>query len=153
MSTTPRAIAAVTLGVAAALTVSAAPASAATRCTPGEPGAGDPYFPDMGNGGYDVAHYDIGLTYDPGTKGIRAVTKIKATATQNLSRFNLDFLGPFTISSLKVDGQRASYKRTGAQELVITPRKGLRKHRSFTGTVAYSGVPQPINDETLGTSG
>ncbi|HEY8478351.1 MAG TPA: M1 family metallopeptidase [Spirillospora sp.] len=153
MSTTPRAIAAVTLGVAAALTVSAAPASAATRFTPGAPGAGDPYFPDMGNGGYDVAHYDIGLTYDPGTKGIRAVTKIKATATQNLSRFNLDFLGPFTISSLKVDGQRASYKRTGAQELVITPRKGLRKHRSFTVTVAYSGVPQPINDETLGTSG
>ncbi|GAA0571890.1 M1 family metallopeptidase [Actinomadura livida] len=153
MSTTPRAFAAVTLGVAAALTVSAAPASAAERFTPGAPGAGDPYFPDMGNGGYDVAHYDVGLKYDPATKGIRAVTKIKARATQNLSRFNLDFLGPLTISSLKVDGHKASFKRTGAQELVITPRKGLRKHRHFTVTVAYSGVPQPINDATLGTSG
>ncbi|XRQ11739.1 M1 family metallopeptidase [Actinomadura welshii] len=153
MSTTPRALAAVTLGVAAALTVSAAPASAAGRFTPGAPGAGDPYFPDMGNGGYDVAHYDIGLKYDPGTKGIEAVTKIKARATQNLSRFNLDFLGPLKISSLKVDGRRASFTRTGAQELVITPRKGLRKHRHFTVTVAYSGVPQPVNDATLGTSG
>lgn len=153
MSTTPRALAAVTLGVAAALAVPAAPASAAARFTPGAPGAGDPYFPDMGNGGYDVAHYDIDLKYDPGTRGVRAVTKIKARATQNLSRFNLDFLGPFTISSLKVDGTKASFKRTGAQELVITPRKGLRKNRHFTVTVAYSGVPRPINDATLGTSG
>jgi hypothetical protein len=27
----------------------------------GAPGAGDPYFPDVGNGGYDVASYDIVL--------------------------------------------------------------------------------------------
>ncbi|MGP4026765.1 M1 family metallopeptidase [Actinomadura sp. 3N407] len=153
MSRTPRALAAVTLTVTAALAVSAAPAGATARFTPGAPGAGDPYFPDMGNGGYDVAHYDIGLKYDPGTKGIRAVTRIKARATQNLSRFNLDFLGPLTISSLKVNGHRASYERTGAQELVITPPRGLRKHRRFTVTVAYSGVPDTINDATLGTSG
>ncbi|GAA1838889.1 M1 family metallopeptidase [Actinomadura bangladeshensis] len=154
MSRTPRALAAVSLGVAASLAVTAAPAGAATaRFTPGAPGAGDPYFPDMGNGGYDVAHYDIGLKYDPATKGIEAVTKIKAKATQNLSRFDLDFLGPLKISSLTVDGHKASFTRTGAQELVITPRKGLRKHRNFTVTVAYSGVPTTINDATLGTSG
>lgn len=158
MSRTPRALAAVTLGVTAGLVVSAAPAGAAAdhgraRFTPGAPGAGDPYFPDMGNGGYDVAHYDIGLKYDPETKGIQAVTRIKARATQNLSRFNLDFLGPLKISALRVNGHRVSYERTGAQELVITPRKGLRKHRRFTVTVVYSGVPQTINDATLGTSG
>ncbi|MFA1545168.1 M1 family metallopeptidase [Actinomadura chokoriensis] len=154
MSRTPRALAAVSLGVAASLAVTAAPAgAAAARFAPGAPGAGDPYFPDMGNGGYDVAHYDIGLKYDPATKGIQAVTEIKATATQNLSRFDLDFLGPLKISSLKVDGRAASYRRTGAQELVITPRKGLREHRNFTVTVAYSGVPQTIEDATLGTSG
>ncbi|WUH97506.1 M1 family metallopeptidase [Spirillospora sp. NBC_00431] len=157
MSRTPRALAAVTLGVTAALAVSAAPAAAADRghqpFTPGAPGAGDPYFPDMGNGGYDVAHYDIGLKYDPGTKGIEAVTRIKARATQHLSRFDLDFLGPLTISSVRVDGHAAAFTRTGAQELVITPRKGLRKNRNFTVTVAYSGVPQTVNDATLGTSG
>lgn len=153
MSRTSRALAAVSLGVAASLAVTAAPAGAAARFTPGAPGAGDPYFPDMGNGGYDVAHYDIGLKYDPGTKGIQAVARIEARATQNLSRFDLDFLGPLKISSLRVDGHTASYTRTGAQELVITPRQGLREHRKFTVTVAYSGVPQTINDATLGTSG
>ncbi|WP_433467233.1 M1 family metallopeptidase [Spirillospora sp. CA-128828] len=153
MSRTPRALAAVTLGIAASLAVTAAPAGAAARFTPGAPGAGDPYFPDMGNGGYDVAHYDIGLKYDPGTKSIQAVTKVEARATQNLSRFDLDFLGPLKISSLTVDGRKASFTRTGAQELVITPREGLRKNRRFTVTVAYSGVPQTINDDALGTSG
>ncbi|WP_433477159.1 M1 family metallopeptidase [Spirillospora sp. CA-142024] len=153
MSRTPRALAAVTLGIAASLAVTAAPAGAAARFTPGAPSAGDPYFPDMGNGGYDVAHYDIGLKYDPGTKSIQAVTKVEARATQNLSRFDLDFLGPLKISSLTVDGRKASFTRTGAQELVITPREGLRKNRRFTVTVAYSGVPQTINDDALGTSG
>ncbi|GAA4224808.1 M1 family metallopeptidase [Actinomadura meridiana] len=158
MIRTSRALAAVTLGTAATLAVSAAPAGAAAgpasaRFTPGAPGAGDPYFPDMGNGGYDVAHYDIGLKYDPATKGIQAVTRVKARATQNLSRFDLDFLGPLTISSLRVDGHAASYQRTGAQELVVTPRKGLRKGRNFTVTVAYSGMPQTVQDATLGTSG
>ncbi|TDD84896.1 M1 family peptidase [Actinomadura darangshiensis] len=153
MSRTPRTLAAVTLGVAATLAVTAAPAGAAARFTPGAPGAGDPYFPDMGNGGFDVAHYDIGLKYDPATKAVRAVARVEARATQNLSRFDLDFLGPLKISSLRVDGHKASYERTGAQELVITPRKGLREHRRFTVTVAYSGVPQTINDPALGTSG
>ncbi|TDD79269.1 M1 family metallopeptidase [Actinomadura rubrisoli] len=153
MSRSPRALAAVALCASAGLLVSAAPAGAAGHFTPGAPGAGDPYFPDMGNGGYDVAHYDIGLKYDPQSKAITAVTRITARATQNLSRFDLDFLGPLKISSLTVDGRRAAYQRTGAQELVITPRKGLRKNGRFTVTVAYSGVPQTIDDPALGTSG
>ena len=33
--------------------------------TPGAPGIGDPYFPLDGNGGYDVRHYDLDVTYDP----------------------------------------------------------------------------------------
>ncbi|GAA3944818.1 M1 family metallopeptidase [Actinomadura viridis] len=153
MKRTPRTLTAVALTATAGLLVSAAPAAAAERFTPGAPGAGDPYFPDMGNGGYDVAHYDIGLKYDPATKGVQAVTGIKARATQNLSRFNLDFLGPLTISALKVNGRTAAYKRTGAQELEITPPRGLRKNSRFTVTVAYAGVPQRIDDPALGTSG
>ncbi|GAA2604464.1 M1 family metallopeptidase [Actinomadura fulvescens] len=153
-SRSPKVLAAVALGATAGLLVSVAPAeAAAVRFTPGAPGAGDPYFPDMGNGGYDVAHYDIGLKYNPATKGIQAVTHIKARATQNLSRFNLDFLGPLKISALRVDGKKAAFKRTGAQELVITPRKGLRKGARFAVTVAYSGVPQTVNDPALGVSG
>ena len=103
MSRTPRALAVVALGAAAGLMVSAAaPAGADTvRFTPGAPGAGDPYFPDMGNGGFDVSHYDIALRYDPKTKAIQAVTTVTARATQDhanalahhwqLPMYDLDF--------------------------------------------------------------
>ena len=33
--------------------------------TPGAEGAGDAYFPFAGNGGYDVEHYDLDITYTP----------------------------------------------------------------------------------------
>ena len=44
------------------------PAAAAPRQAPrpGAPGIGDPYFPTDGNGGYDVAHYDLDHLLLPG---------------------------------------------------------------------------------------
>ena len=33
--------------------------------TPGSRTAGDPYLPTIGNGGYDVQHYDLTINYDP----------------------------------------------------------------------------------------
>lgn len=154
MSKTPRALAAVALTATAGLLGAAVPAKATSGgFTPGAPGAGDPYFPDMGNGGYDARHYDVALRYDPATKGIQAVTQVAARATQHLSRFNLDFLGPLQIQSLTVNGRPAAFQRTGAQELEITPPSGLRSGTPFTVRVAYSGVPERINDATLGESG
>ena len=135
------------------LVPSASAAAHPVHYTPGAPGAGDPYFPDMGNGGYNVGHYDIQLAFNPTTHAIAATTTISARATQNLSRFDLDFLGALKISRMTVDGHWASFTRTGAQELVITPRHGLRDGRRFTVSVTYFGVPTRIDDPTLGISG
>lgn len=143
---------ALALGLAAVMSPTAQ-ASPTPAFSPGAPGAGDPYFPDMGNGGYDVSHYDIRLAFDPDTKAISATTTIIARATQNLSRFDLDFQGPLTISRLSVDGTGAAFTRSGAQELVITPRHGLRKGSVFVVSVTYAGVPQKIDDPALGISG
>jgi aminopeptidase N len=129
------------------------PAQADAGFSPGAPGAGDPYFPDMGNGGYDVSRYELDLRYDPATRVLDGKARITARATQNLSRFNLDFQGPLTISSLTVGSRPARYAREGAQELVITPASGLRRGWPFTVEVSYSGVPQRIDDPALGTSG
>ena len=35
------------------------------KYTAGSAGIGDPYFPGDGNGGYDVIHYDLKVTYEP----------------------------------------------------------------------------------------
>ena len=79
---------------------------------PGAPGVGDDYFPNHGNGGYDVRHYLLKVAYDPATDRLTGVATISARATQNLSRFNLDFVG-LTVRSIKVNGRSASWSRTG----------------------------------------
>ena len=63
------------------------------RLPAGAPGVGDDYFPLYGNGGYDVRHYLLRVSYDPATDRLVGVATISARATQNLSRFNLDFVG------------------------------------------------------------
>jgi len=107
--------------------------------TPGAPGAGDPYFPRAGNGGYDARHYDIRLRYEPRDRRIAATTRVTAVATQNLSRFDLDFVGN-QVHEVTVDGTPAAYRRDG-QELVVTPRSGIVKGHHFTVAVTYTGAP------------
>jgi aminopeptidase N len=127
-----------------ALLAVAAPAGAADSFTPGSPGLGDPFFPLAGNGGYDVTNYALRLRYDPATNHLEGTATIRATATQNLSRFDLDLRG-FEISRLLVNGQAASSTRDG-QELVITPAAGLPAGQAFTVVVDYAGVPAVITD-------
>ena len=94
--------------------------AAAADFTPGSSGLGDPFFPNAGNGGYDVANYDLKLAYDPATDVLDGKAVVTATATQDLSSFDLDLRG-FQISKLTVNGVAATFTRDG-QELVITPR-------------------------------
>ena len=46
--------------------------------TAGARGVGDPYFPDLGNGGYDVDHYDLVLRWDPDRGAIAGTTTVRA---------------------------------------------------------------------------
>src|SRR5512137_2475590 len=64
-----------------------------------EYGIGDPYFPDLGNPGYDVQNYVIALDVDPESGEISGKTTIEAAAKTDLSSFNLDFQG-FEIGGL-----------------------------------------------------
>src|SRR4029453_18952835 len=130
--------------LAVAVLAVAAPAGAGDGFTPGSPGLGDPFFPLAGNGGYDVTNYALRLSYEPATNHLDGTATIRATATQNLSRFDLDLRG-FRISRLLVKGQAASFARDG-QELVITPAAGLPAGQPFTVVVGYAGEPAVITD-------
>ena len=121
--------------LAMAVLAVAAPAGAVDGFTPGAPGLGDPFFPLAGNGGYDVTNYALRLGYDPATNHLDGTVTIRATATQDLSRFDLDLRG-FDISRLLVNDQAASFTRDG-QELVITRRLACqpgRRSRSWSTT-------------------
>ncbi|WP_428956019.1 M1 family metallopeptidase [Streptomyces sp. cg35] len=134
------------LAVAATITVGAAltgPATvsraAADAPTPGAAGLGDPMFPLDGNGGYTVRHYTLDFDWRAPRTPFAAVTTIRATATQALSRFNLDFAGN-TLRSVTVDGRPAQTRRDG-DELVVTPKSPLRSGGSFTVRVGYTADP------------
>jgi aminopeptidase N len=131
-----------------ALTGLVAAPSLAAGATPGSKTAGDPYFPLQGNGGYDVGHYDLALSFTPSTGRIAGVATISATATQPLSRFDLDLRRALTVSSVTVDGRPASFTQPAnlGQELVVDPAAELRAGSRFTVVVTYSGVPKPIID-------
>jgi aminopeptidase N len=119
----------------------ATPASGA-EAGPGAPGIGDPYYPTYGNGGYDVAHYDLNLGYQPATDTLTGTATISATATQGLTSFDLDFA--LTVSKVTVDGRVAQFATSGEQELVITPARTIPSGKRFTVAVTYSGVPSTV---------
>jgi aminopeptidase N len=118
---------------------------------PGAEGVGDPYFPKYGNGGYDVAGYELKLKYDPKSGELGGTATITATATQDLSRFDLD-LARMTVRKVRIDGRDATAKQQGA-ELVITPAAGIAKGGKFTVVVDYSGKPGQIGNQSLGEGG
>lgn len=124
--------------LAAASLMLAIPASAASY-SPGAPGIGDPYYPFYGNGGYDVSHYDLRLQYQPATDELAGTATILAKTTQDLSRFNLDFL--LDVSEIRVNGAKATFATSGQHELEITPKTPLPKGTPITVVVRYSGVP------------
>lgn len=118
---------------------------------PGADGAGDPYFPKYGNGGYDVASYDLQVRYDPRTDRLDGTATITATATQDLSRFNLD-LSKLAAQDVTVDGKPATSAAQGA-ELVVTPAAGIGNGRPFTVVVKYGGEPGQLANSALGDGG
>src|SRR5262245_57707107 len=105
--------------IVALLAVWPSAAAAEEPYLPGGAGAGDPYFPLDGNGGYDVRSYGLELKYDPATDLLEGRAKIRVKAMQNLSSFNLDLIG-LTVHSVAVDGLPAAFTRDGG-ELTITP--------------------------------
>ena len=111
------------------------------RCHAGAPGVGDDYYPLYGNGGYDVKHYLLKVSYNPATDRLAGVARISARATENLCRFNLDFQG-LTVRSVVVNGKRARWTRSHDHELTVTPQHKLKKGQRFTTVVRYDGVPR-----------
>lgn len=105
----------------------------------GAAGIGDSYFPGLGNGGYDVQHYTLDLTWDEVTNILSGTVTLEATAIHDLGAFNLDFLG-FDINTIRLDDTPADFSRDG-RELTIQAAQPLKTGQDFSVAVSYSGVP------------
>jgi len=156
-------------------TALAAPGAPGTpRYTAGAIGAGDDYFPNAGNGGYDVHHYELDLVYtlpDPAPAPLRGyldgIATIELIATQDLDRFNFDLRG-LDVESVTVNGmpvtevappeqaeeiEGAAYWQVQdhaarAWELTIQPRPKLKSGQQATVVIAYGGrTTRPLSTE------
>ncbi|NDZ81092.1 M1 family metallopeptidase [Streptomyces sp. SID10853] len=111
----------------------------------------DPYFPRLGNGGYDVSHYSLTLAYDPDSGRLTGTADITARATQDLSAFSLDFTG-MTVRGATVDGRYAPVNRAGS-ELTLRPHHDLTRGATFRTVVRYAGEPKTITDPDASEEG
>lgn len=129
------------------------PSTTITTTAPGIANAGaasldDPYVGTTGNGGYNVASYDLSIAWDPGTTTLDGETTIVANATQDLGSFNLD-LYKLQVLAITVDGQEATFTQSDG-ELVVVPLTPIADGAAFTAIINYTGTPQEAG--ALGSS-
>ena len=139
----------VPLGVAAvwrrlAADEGASPAPADRSVVDGSRGLGDPYYPDAGNGGYDVTRYQVSVSWDPRTEQLTGTTTISAHALEGLHSLVLDLR--LDVSAVSVDGEEAGLARDDASDWRITPARPVAADRDFTVVVRYGGKPGSITD-------
>jgi aminopeptidase N len=121
--------------------------------TVGAAGLDDPYYPLLGNGGYDVTHYDLDLSWQPEVGGIAGTATIEARATQDLSSFNVDLLADVEVDEVTVDGAEATAERRDDHEVTITPTGTIADGAEFTAVVGYGGVAQAVDGPIPGLGG
>ena len=116
-------------------------------------GVGDSFYPFLGNGGYDVLHYNITMSVDTESREISALVGITARATEDLQEFNLDLAGLDVLAvvvanpdgSDPVDAEFTRYRH----ELTVDPGRVLAEGAAFTASVLYTGWPAPIDDPVV----
>ncbi|HEX5630844.1 MAG TPA: M1 family metallopeptidase [Acidimicrobiia bacterium] len=127
----------------------APPTTTTTISVVGISGVGDPYYPDLGNPGYDVEHYSIEIEIDADLEAFVAATAtIEAAATSALPEFHLDFLG-LTVDGVTIDGAAAGFERVDG-ELVVTPQTPIPAGEDFVVAVTYHGAPQRVRVDSIG---
>jgi len=129
----------------------------------GELEIGDPYFPGLGNGGYDVEHYALVLDLDMDADEVAATATLRAKALQDLSSFSLDLYG-LEVEGVLVDGKEARFERpppgkaepkekpgkpAKPSELVVRPAAPLASGATFTTEVRYHGSPAGRPDPSV----
>ena len=107
----------------------------------------DPYYPTIGNTGYDVVNYELALNVMvEGNDVMDATATIDLTPLTDLSRFSFDLVG-MTVDAVTVDGAEAAFEQT-TEKLRIFPKSPLRTGTPATVTVDYFGNPDTLDSGT-----
>ena len=132
---------------------STAPSTSATSTTAllgiiGAETAGDPYYPTIGNAGYDVDHYRLELSVDTaGVDVLDGVATVSLRATENLTQLSLDLDG-LVVSAVDDRTQGPlDFEQTDAK-LRIRFEDVLAVGAQTELTITYSGTPITLSSTT-----
>ena len=101
----------------------------------------DPYAPQSGDPSYDVASYDLAISYRVRTNRLEGVASIVAVACEPVSSIALDLVGLRT-SRVRVDGATARFS-AGPRILRVALPRTLAAGERFEVEVTYAGAPAP----------
>ena len=76
---------------------------------PASEGVGDALFPDLGNPGIDVQHYDLRLQYDPLAERVTGNVRVQLLLSEPRDRITLDAVG-LAVSAVQVDGEEVTFE-------------------------------------------
>ena len=110
--------------------------------TNGQPGVGDPYFPDYGSSGYDARKYVIDVDWNPAEVTLTGRTTMIARATQRLDSFYVDLA--LDAQSATVNGEPAQLQKEGFQDLRVTPQRPIETGVDFEVEIRYAGRPGQV---------
>jgi aminopeptidase N len=106
----------------------------------------DEFFPDFGNAGYDVIHYDLDLDVSVAPHHLNGRARLVIEAERDLSQLTLDLAG-LNVRRVRINGFRAKFAQADGK-LIVRPRHPIHKGRIFLLSVDYGGTPQTIQDPT-----
>lgn len=143
--------------LAIALASVAGPGPVALAITPVEVGpgarsAGDPFYPTLGNGGYDVTSYDLDLTWHaPDAEHpdgwLTGIAEIEVLPTEFLSELSLDLRRHTTeVSAVRVDGMPVQHRADGfGRKLIVEVPEVLRAGRPARLHIEWTARPAPVH--------
>lgn len=111
-------------------------------------GVGDPLFPDLGNPGIDVQHYDVTLDYDHGSKALSGVVTATISFSADMTAFNLDAAESVDATAVTVDAVTATVTHDKS-ELRITPKTPVAIGSTHTVAVTFTTSTAGRNVEGL----
>lgn len=111
-------------------------------------GLDDPYFPDFGNAGYDVLHYDIDLVVDvEGDDVIEATTTIDLVLDGASDAIALDLAASLAVHSVTTGaGEPVAFERVGHK--LVLAGAGFEPGVTSQVVVRYGGSPGIVPTST-----
>ncbi len=101
----------------------------------------DRVYPEVGDPGVDALSYDLDLAWTPRTRTLTAVETVIFRSTTDAGQFQLDLGKALEVSSVRVDGEDASYDHEGKDLVVHT---AVETDQRYSLEVRYAGTPRPV---------